>query len=124
MYVNSIGTQHLLEKAKREGSRLLFASTSEVYGEIYVHPQVEEYWGNVNPIGPRSIYDEAKRYGEALCMAFSRQGTDVRIIHINTYGPMMRQVMVELSQILSDKPLQGSPLLFTVMAVRQVFCLC
>lgn len=111
MYVNSMGTQRLLEKAKREGSRLLFASTSEVYGDPQVHPQVEEYWGNVNPIGPRSIYDEAKRYGEALCMAFSRQGTDVRIIRIfNTYGPMMRHddgrvIPNFIKQALQRKPL-------------------
>ena len=100
-----------MEKAKGEGSRLLFASTSEVYGDPQVHPQVEEYWGNVNPIGPRSIYDEAKRYGEALCMAFSRQGTDVRIIRIfNTYGPMMRHddgrvIPNFIKQALQRKPL-------------------
>ena len=111
MYVNSIGTQRLLEKAQTEGSRLLFASTSEVYGDPQVHPQVEEYWGNVNPIGPRSIYDEAKRYGEALCMAFSRRGTDVRIIRIfNTYGPMMRHddgrvIPNFIKQALQKKPL-------------------
>ena len=111
MYVNSIGTQNLLEKAQKEGGRMLFASTSEVYGDPLVHPQVEDYWGNVNPIGPRSIYDEGKRYGEALCMAFSRQGTDVRIIRIfNTYGPLMRHDDGRVIPNFIKQALQKQPL--------------
>ena len=91
LYVGSDGTRSALERADRDGARLLLASTSEVYGDPDVHPQVETYWGNVNPIGPRSVYDEAKRYAEALTMAFHRyRKTDVRIVRIfNTYGPRM-----------------------------------
>ena len=90
--VNSTGTQHLLEIAERHGARFFLASTSEVYGDPLVHPQVEEYWGNVNPIGERSVYDESKRFSEALTMAYHRaKGLDVRIVRIfNTYGPRMR----------------------------------
>jgi nucleoside-diphosphate-sugar epimerase len=87
--VNSIGTLNLLELARRCGARFLFASTSEVYGDPEVHPQPETYYGNVNPIGPRSCYDESKRFGESLTMEFARTfGVDVRIVRIfNTYGP-------------------------------------
>jgi dTDP-glucose 4,6-dehydratase len=92
MEVGSRGVANLLERARRDGARFLQASTSEVYGEPLVHPQPESYWGNVNPVGPRSVYDEAKRFGEALTMAHHRRyGTVVRIARIfNTYGPRMR----------------------------------
>jgi dTDP-glucose 4,6-dehydratase len=92
MYVNADGSRHGLELAERKGARFFLASTSEVYGDPAVHPQVESYWGNVNPIGPRSVYDEAKRYAEALAMAFHRyRAVPVRIVRIfNTYGPRMR----------------------------------
>ncbi len=88
----SEGTRHGLELAERHGVRFLMASTSEVYGDPDVHPQSEAYWGNVNPIGPRSVYDEAKRFSEALTMAHHRaRGTDVAIVRIfNTYGPRLR----------------------------------
>lgn len=90
--VGSTGTRNCLELAKNTGARFLQASTSECYGDPQVHPQVEEYWGNVNPIGPRSCYDEAKRYGEAITMAYHRaHGVETRIVRIfNTYGPRMR----------------------------------
>jgi nucleoside-diphosphate-sugar epimerase len=90
--VGSLGTMHALELARDKGARFLTASTSEVYGDPHVHPQTESYWGNVNPVGPRSVYDEAKRFGEALTMAFHRtHGVDTRLVRIfNTYGPNMR----------------------------------
>lgn len=89
MLVNSQGTLRLLELARQTGAQLLFASTSEVYGDPLVHPQTEEYWGNVNPNGERSVYDESKRFGEALVMHFYRAyNLDARIVRIfNTYGP-------------------------------------
>jgi dTDP-glucose 4,6-dehydratase len=88
----SYATHNLLDLARRHGARFLLASTSEVYGDPTVHPQRESYWGNVNSVGPRSVYDEAKRYAEAVTMAFHRHyGSDVRIARIfNTYGPRMR----------------------------------
>jgi dTDP-glucose 4,6-dehydratase len=88
----SLGTRNLLDLAREHGARFLLASTSEVYGDPLVHPQPETYWGNVNPIGPRSVYDEAKRFAEALASAFARkEGLTVRIARIfNTYGPGMR----------------------------------
>jgi len=90
--VGSEGTRKGLELAERHGVRFLMASTSEVYGDPDVHPQSETYWGNVNPVGPRSVYDEAKRFSEALTMAHHRaRGTDVGIVRIfNTYGPRLR----------------------------------
>jgi nucleoside-diphosphate-sugar epimerase len=90
--VGSEGTRRGLELAHRDGARFLMASTSEVYGDPDVHPQTEGYWGNVNPVGPRSVYDEAKRFSEALTMAHHRTlGTDVAIVRIfNTYGPRLR----------------------------------
>lgn len=90
--VGSLGTHHLLGLAKAKKSRILIASTSEVYGDPLVHPQREEYWGNVNPIGPRGVYDEAKRFMEAITMAYHRfHGLEVRIVRIfNTFGPRMR----------------------------------
>ena len=90
--VGAQGTWHMLGVAKFKRARFLLASTSEVYGDPQVHPQPEEYWGHVNPIGPRGVYDEAKRYAEALTMAYHRQqGVDTAIVRIfNTYGPRMR----------------------------------
>ncbi len=92
MLVNSVGTKNMLDLARKTGARFLFASTSEVYGDPEIHPQPETYWGNVNPIGPRAVYDESKRYGEAMTMAYRRlYGMDIRIVRIfNTYGPRMR----------------------------------
>jgi dTDP-glucose 4,6-dehydratase len=91
--VGSLGTHKALGLAKEKRATFLLASTSEVYGDPLVHPQSEEYWGNVNPIGPRGVYDEAKRFAEAMTMAYHRvHGVDTRIIRIfNTYGPRMRQ---------------------------------
>jgi dTDP-glucose 4,6-dehydratase len=90
--VGALGTYNMLGLAKEKGARFLLASTSEVYGDPLVNPQAEEYWGNVNPIGPRGVYDEAKRYGEAITMAYHRyHKVDTRIVRIfNTYGPRMR----------------------------------
>ena len=91
MHVNTTATEMLLQHATKHGSRLLFASTSEIYGDPHEHPQRESYWGNVNPTGPRSVYDEAKRFGETLLSHFHRsEGTDTVIVRIfNTYGPRM-----------------------------------
>jgi dTDP-glucose 4,6-dehydratase len=90
--VGSLGTHKVLGLAKEKKARFLLASTSEVYGDPSVHPQSEDYWGNVNPIGPRGVYDEAKRFAEAITMAYHRyHGVDTRIVRIfNTYGPRMR----------------------------------
>jgi dTDP-glucose 4,6-dehydratase len=108
----SYGTHHALGVAKWKRARFLLASTSEVYGDPEMHPQTETYWGNVNPIGPRGVYDEAKRYAEALTMAYHRQqGVDTSIVRIfNTYGPKMRPndgraIPNFLSQALAEKPL-------------------
>ncbi len=92
MKVGAMGTHNMLGLAKAKKARILIASTSEVYGDPRVHPQPESYWGHVNPVGPRSVYDEAKRYQEALTMAYYRfHGIDTRIVRIfNTYGPRMR----------------------------------
>jgi nucleoside-diphosphate-sugar epimerase len=110
--VGSTGTQQLLELARTHRARFFMASTSEVYGDPLVHPQVEDYWGNVNPIGERSVYDEAKRYAEAITMAYHRaHGVDVRIVRIfNTYGPRMqiddgRVVTNFVAQALRGQPL-------------------
>jgi dTDP-glucose 4,6-dehydratase len=110
--VGSQGTHNMLGLAKVKRARFLLASTSEVYGDPEVHPQPETYWGHVNPIGPRGVYDEAKRYAEALTMAYHRQqGLDTRIARIfNTYGPRMRPhdgraIPTFLRQALQDKPL-------------------
>jgi dTDP-glucose 4,6-dehydratase len=110
--VGSYGTHHTLGLAKQHRARFLIASTSEVYGDPQIHPQVESYWGHVNPIGPRGVYDEAKRYAEALTMAYHRQqGVDTAIIRIfNTYGPRMRAndgraIPAFMSQALSGKPI-------------------
>ena len=110
--VGSEGTRHGLELAKNHGARFLLASTSEVYGDPSVHPQTESYWGHVNPVGLRSVYDEAKRFAEALTMAWHRtHGTDVGIVRIfNTYGPRLRPgdgrvVSNFLTQALAGRPL-------------------
>ncbi|MCX6816320.1 MAG: GDP-mannose 4,6-dehydratase [Candidatus Beckwithbacteria bacterium] len=91
MDANSIGTRRLLRLAKKNQAKFLFASTSEIYGDPSIHPQTEDYWGNVNPIGPRACYDESKRFGEALTMVYLRKfHVDARIVRIfNTYGPGM-----------------------------------
>jgi dTDP-glucose 4,6-dehydratase len=110
--VGSHGTHHSLGLAKAHRARFLLASTSEVYGDPKVHPQPESYWGHVNPIGPRGVYDEAKRYAEALTMAYHRQqGVDTGIVRIfNTYGPRMRPhdgraIPTFLRQALEDRPI-------------------
>ena len=110
--VGSYGTHHTLGMAKAKRARFLLASTSEVYGDPQVHPQPESYWGHVNPIGPRGVYDEAKRYAEALTMAYHRQqGVDTSIVRIfNTYGPRMRPhdgraIPTFMRQALQDRPL-------------------
>jgi dTDP-glucose 4,6-dehydratase len=110
--VGSYGTHHALGLAKFKRARFLLASTSEVYGDPLLHPQPEEYWGNVNPIGPRGVYDESKRYSEALTMAYHRQqGVNTCIARIfNTYGPRMRPndgraVPTFVRQALQDKPI-------------------
>ena len=110
--VGSLGTHKTLGLAKDKGARFMLASTSEVYGDPQVHPQTEDYWGHVNPVGPRGVYDEAKRFAEAMAMAYHRShGVDVRIIRIfNTYGPRMRPhdgrvVSNFIVQALDGKPL-------------------
>src|SRR5690349_11355156 len=110
--VGSYGTHHTLGLAKQHRARFLLASTSEVYGDPQVHPQPEDYWGHVNPIGPRGVYDEAKRYAEALTMAYHRQqGVDTAIVRIfNTYGARMRPhdgraIPTFLRQALTDRPI-------------------
>jgi dTDP-glucose 4,6-dehydratase len=110
--VGSHGTHHTLGLAKKHRARFLLASTSEVYGDPQVHPQKETYWGHVNPIGPRGVYDEAKRYAEALTMAYHRQqGVDTAIIRIfNTYGPRMRPhdgraIPTFMRQALQNRPI-------------------
>ena len=110
--VGALGTHKALGLAKAKGARFLIASTSEVYGDPLIHPQTEDYWGNVNPIGPRGVYDEAKRFAEAITMAYHRyHGVDTRIVRIfNTYGPRMRLhdgrvVPNFISQALRGKPL-------------------
>ena len=112
MKVNSQGTWNMLELAERTGARFLMASTSECYGDPMVNPQKEEYWGNVNPIGLRSMYDEAKRFSEACTMAYCRErGAETRIVRIfNTYGPRMdpydgRVVISFIRQALNDEPI-------------------
>jgi dTDP-glucose 4,6-dehydratase len=110
--VGALGTHKTLGLAKNKGARFLLASTSEIYGDPLVNPQPEDYWGNVNPIGLRGVYDEAKRFGEALTMAYHRyHGIDTRIVRIfNTYGPRMRKrdgrvVSNFIVQALSGQPL-------------------
>jgi dTDP-glucose 4,6-dehydratase len=110
--VGSYGTHHALGLAKLHRARFLIASTSEVYGDPQVHPQPETYWGNVNPIGPRGVYDEAKRYAEALTMAYhNQQGVNTAIARIfNTYGPRMRRNDGRASVNFLNQALEGKPL--------------
>jgi dTDP-glucose 4,6-dehydratase len=110
--VGALGTHKALGLAKSKGARFLLASTSEVYGDPLVHPQKEDYWGNVNPVGPRGVYDEAKRFAEAITMAYHRyHGLDTRIVRIfNTYGPSMRMndgraIPNFIRQALTEEPL-------------------
>jgi len=108
----SYGTHNALGLAKHKRARFLISSTSEVYGDPQVHPQPESYWGNVNPIGPRGVYDEAKRYAEALTMAYhTQQGVDTAIARIfNTYGPRMRRNDGRASVTFLEQALTGKPL--------------
>ncbi|GIW26060.1 UDP-glucuronic acid decarboxylase family protein [Meiothermus sp.] len=110
--VNGEGTRHLLELALAKGAKFFLASTSEVYGDPLVHPQPETYWGNVNPIGPRAIYDEAKRYAETLTVAYQQaQGVSTRIIRIfNTYGPRMDAEDGRVVTNFINQALRGQPL--------------
>lgn len=111
LLVNSLGTHNLLEVALKIGAKFLFASSSEVYGDPQVSPQKEDYFGNVNPLGPRSSYDEGKRFGEAITMAYFRKyGVDTRIVRIfNTYGPKMpddgRVIFQFINQAIKGKPI-------------------
>ena len=110
--VGSLGTHKTLGLAKAKGARFLIASTSEVYGDPQVHPQPESYWGHVNPIGPRGVYDEAKRFAEAMTMAYHRyHGVDTRIVRIfNTYGPRMRPNDGRVVSNFIVQALRGEPL--------------
>ncbi len=125
--VGSLGTHKALGLAKHKRARFLLASTSEIYGDPLVHPQSEDYWGNVNPIGPRGCYDEAKRFAEAMTMAYHREhGIDTRISRIfNTYGPRMRMndgrvVPAFISQALRNKPIP----VFGDGSQTRSFCYC
>ncbi len=125
--VGSLGTHKALGLAKQKGARFLLASTSEIYGDPLVHPQTEDYWGNVNPIGPRGCYDESKRFAEALTMAYHREhGIATRIVRIfNTYGPRMRLndgrvVPAFISQALRNQPLA----VFGDGSQTRSFCYC
>ena len=125
--VGSLGTHKALGLAKHKRARFLLASTSEIYGDPLVHPQSEDYWGNVNPIGPRGCYDEAKRFAEAMTMAYHREhGIDTRIVRIfNTYGPRMRLndgrvVPAFISQALHHRPLT----VFGDGSQTRSFCYC
>jgi dTDP-glucose 4,6-dehydratase len=110
--VGSLGTHNTLGLAKAKDARYLLASTSEVYGDPQVHPQPETYWGHVNPVGPRGVYDEAKRFAEAMTMAYHRyHGLDVRIVRIfNTYGPVMRPADGRVVSNFLVQALEGKPL--------------
>jgi dTDP-glucose 4,6-dehydratase len=110
--VGSLGTHNALGIAKAKKARFLLASTSEVYGDPHVHPQPESYWGNVNPVGPRGVYDEAKRFAEAITMAYhTHHGLDTRIVRIfNTYGPRMRPNDGRVVSNFIVQALRGAPL--------------
>ena len=110
--VGSAGTENALQIAARYGAGLLHASTSECYGDPQVHPQTEDYWGNVNPVGPRSVYDEAKRYAEALVMAYHRsRGVNTHLVRIfNTYGPRLHPSDGRVISNLMMQALLGEPL--------------
>ncbi|MEO7678139.1 MAG: UDP-glucuronic acid decarboxylase family protein [Verrucomicrobiota bacterium] len=125
--VGSLGTHKALGLAKEKGAKFLIASTSEIYGDPLVHPQTEDYWGNVNTIGPRGCYDESKRFGEALTMAYHREHKiDTKIVRIfNTYGPRMRLndgrvVPAFISQALQNKPVT----MFGTGTQTRSFCYC
>jgi dTDP-glucose 4,6-dehydratase len=110
--VGSLGTHNALGLAKAKGARFFLASTSEVYGDPLIHPQPESYWGNVNPVGPRGVYDEAKRFAEAMTMAYHRyHGVDTRIVRIfNTYGPRMRPNDGRVVPTFAQQALRGEDL--------------
>src|SRR5690606_10267514 len=110
--VGSLGTHKTLGLAKEKGARYLLASTSEVYGDPQVHPQTEDYWGHVNPVGPRGVYDEAKRFAEAMVMAYHRyHGLETRIVRIfNTYGTRMRPNDWRVRPHFNVQPLRRQPL--------------
>jgi dTDP-glucose 4,6-dehydratase len=110
--VGSLGSHNMLGLAKAKGARFFLASTSEVYGDPQVHPQPESYWGNVNPVGPRGVYDEAKRFAEAITMAYHRyHGLDTRIVRIfNTYGPRMRPGDGRVVSNFIVQAIRGEPL--------------
>lgn len=112
MLVGSAGTKNLLDIAQEKNAAFLLASTSECYGDPLEHPQRESYWGNVNPVGPRSVYDEAKRYAEALTMAYHRsRGVNTHIVRIfNTYGPRMKLNDGRVVPAFLDQALQGKPI--------------
>jgi dTDP-glucose 4,6-dehydratase len=112
LHVGSIGVENALKLAQRTGARFLLSSTSEVYGDPLVHPQPESYWGNVNPIGPRAVYDEAKRFAEAITMAYRRyEKVETRIARIfNTYGPRMRLNDGRVVPAFAAQALRGEPI--------------
>ncbi len=123
--VGSLGTHKALGLAKQKGARFLLASTSEVYGDPLTHPQPEDYWGNVNPVGPRGVYDEAKRFAEAITMAYHRShGVDTKIVRIfNTYGPRMRLNDGRAIPNFITQALRGEPLtLFGDGTQTRSFC--
>jgi dTDP-glucose 4,6-dehydratase len=125
--VGSLGTHRALGLAKEKNSRILLASTSECYGDPLVHPQTEDYWGNVNPIGPRGVYDEAKRFAEAMTMAYHRfHKVDTKIVRIfNTYGPRMRLKDGRVVPAFIGQALKGQPLtVFGDGHQTRSFCYC
>ena len=125
--VGSLGTLNCLGLAKTKQARFFLASTSECYGDPLQHPQTEEYWGNVNPIGPRGVYDEAKRFAEAVTMAYHRyHGVDTRIVRIfNTYGPRMRLRDGRVVPAFIGQALKGEPLtVFGAGQQTRSFCYC
>jgi dTDP-glucose 4,6-dehydratase len=127
LLVGSAGTLHTLEMAKKHGAGYLHASTSECYGDPLVHPQVESYWGNVNPIGPRSVYDEAKRFSEAAVSAYQRyHGVNTHLVRIfNTYGPRLQPRDGRLISNLVMQALRGEPLtIYGDGSQTRSFCYC
>ncbi len=125
--VGALGTHKALGLAKAKGARFLLASTSEVYGDPQIHPQPESYWGHVNPIGPRGVYDEAKRFAEAMTMAYHRfHGVDTKIVRIfNTYGPRMRLEDGRVVPNFIPQALRGEPLtVFGDGQQTRSFCYC
>lgn len=123
--VGALGTHKALGLAKEKGATFLLASTSEVYGDPLIHPQKEDYWGNVNPVGPRGVYDEAKRFAEALTMAYNRyHGVDTKIVRIfNTYGPRMRPNDGRAIPAFVPQALKGEPItIFGDGAQTRSFC--